>query len=221
MAITDIALNPIQPGGTVGGFLGWAEPEQPYEELNLDMYEFIIQEIRSRDAKEGFLFLKRFLAGPQTMWGQAQEKIFDLKNLWSVTDCPDELLGYLKQIVGWTPKLKAITDGLDAPALRRLIRASVPLWKSRTSENAIVDVINLMVARRARVLTWFDFRWITGKTFLGEQFKGRDPWLIQFPGGGLAPEQWSTIRVVTPANKQLLRDVLELMRPVGERFAEV
>lgn len=220
MAISDLALNPIAAGGSSGQMVGYIEPPAPGEALTLDMYEFLIKEIREEDRKNGQLFVQRFLEGPQALWNDTHNKIFSIKDLWSITDCPDEYLQYLKNIVGWTKELDSITSGLDDDTLRRLIHASVPLWQSRSSEQSYSTVINLIFSERSRVWNWFDFRWITGETFMGEQRQGIDPWLLAFPGTPLNREYWTTIRVVDPgvSNRQALVDVLDLMRPMGERL---
>jgi len=141
-----------------------------------------------------------------------------VKDLWSVTECPDEYLTYLKRIVGWTPEIEKIISGLTDAALRRLISISVPLWKSRTTEEAIVDVLNVLVPGRSRIWNWFDLRWVLDETIFAEEHQGRDPWLLSFPDGD--QEYWSNVRVVDPgvSNRTLLKDILNLMRPVGERY---
>lgn len=193
---------------------------EPAVTLLLDMYAFLIKPIRDQDKQEGNEFLRRFLQGGQSVWQTTVEKIESIKDLWSITECPDDLLQYLKRIVGWTPDLDGITDGLDAATLRRLIAVSVPMWKKRSTETSIVDAINLLTSRRSRVWSWFDLRWVTDETVLGEEHQGRDPWMIQFPGPPGGREFWSNVRLVDPgtASHQVVRDVLNLMRPCGERY---
>ena len=72
----------------------------PTEPIELAMYDFIIGPIRDKDHTEGNLFLKRLLTGSQLLWEADQLRIDSIKDLWSVTQCPDEYLKYLKNIVG-------------------------------------------------------------------------------------------------------------------------
>jgi hypothetical protein len=193
------------------------------EELVLDMYRFLIEPMREADQKEGNLFLKRFLMGPQEIWRQTWAKAFQVKDLWNVSECLDENLQHLKKIVGWVGAQEAMTEGLDVLTLRRLIRASIPLWKNRSTEDTISDVLNLLVSRQARIWNWFSYRWITGdelgySTVFGEQRQGRDPWLITFPGDEQGNEFWSSIRMKAPDDRILNREILKMMRPLGERF---
>jgi hypothetical protein len=225
MAIMDLAYNPLSVAGSTAAMLGYLEPVAGAEELNLRIYDFIIKPHRDADqTREGKLFLQRMLEGPQAAWETIQSKIFALKNLWSVTDIDDEHLRYLQRIVGWTSDLDYITEQLDAATLRRLIAISVPMWKSRTTESSLVAIMNTLVPARARVLSWFDMRWILDTTIMSEEHRGRDPWLVSFPGGTGTDEFWSTIRVVDPGDetsKDLLIDVIKLVRPVGERYRVV
>jgi len=217
MAISDVAYNPLA-GVATGYMLGYVEPPESAEELQLEMYDFIIWPIREKDQIEGKLFLKRFLEGPQQEWRDTQARIFAIKDLWSVTKCPDEFLKYLKNIVGWTAELEHITKELDDATLRRLISASVPLWKTRSTRDSIANVLSLVTGERLRVWNWFDFRWVLDETEFSEEHQGRDPWIIDLPGSG--EEYWMNVRIVDPGTfqRQLVKDVLNLMRPTGERF---
>lgn len=215
MAISDAAYNPLS-GPSLGVMLGWTEPPASAEELQLDMYDFLIEPIRHKDLNEGFLFVKRLLEGAQAIWSADQARIFAIKDLWSVTQCPDAFLKYLKRIVGWTKDLDGITDGLDYDTLRRLIASAVPLWKSRSTETSISNILNLVAGQSSIVWNWFDYRWILDETVFEEAHQGRDPWLISMPG----EEYWSTIRIVDPGvdNRQIVKDIVNLMRPAGERY---
>ena len=122
--------------------------------------EFIIQPIREADERNGADFLRRFLDGPQSEWERIDQMIRDIPNLWSVDDCPDEYLQYLKNIVGWTIELSSITDALSNNELRRLISVSGQLWKGRGSEVTLTDVLYFATGARCRYYNWFDFRWL-------------------------------------------------------------
>lgn len=189
--------------------------------IDLRIFDLLIKPIREEDRLRGDDFVWRFLLGPQQVWEQTQANIEDLKSLLSVTDCPDELLQHLKWTLGWTSELDHITDGLDYDTLRRLIAASVPLWKNRSTESSIISVLNLLVPGRARVWNWFDVRWMLDETILSEEHQGRDPYLVHDPDSLDGP-WWSNVRIVnedpTDSLRQLVKDVINLMRPSGERF---
>jgi phage tail-like protein len=213
--IVDQALNPLGSGVT-GQFLGFTETVEE-EDLNLQIYLFLIELIRTEDANNGNLFLKRFLEGPQAVWEEIQDKIFSIKNLWSITDIQDEHLKYLKNIVGWTSDHDHITNELSYDELRRLIANSVSLWKNRGAESTIISMLTLMTGARMRSWNWFDFRWILEETGFGHESDGNDPWLISIDN-----DREINIRIMDE-NETLKRYVVEnlvkLMRPCGERFS--
>lgn len=220
MAIADLAGNPLSLPAAEQ-MLGFTEPTPAAEVLPLDMYDFLIEPIRVEDRKTGNLLVKRLLQGPQTVWLENTARIFALKDLWSVTDCPDEFLIYLKNILGWTsdPVVRRITDALSADELRRLIAVSAPLWKRRGTESSIVQFLSFLTAQRVRIWNWFDFRWILGETEITWDGLRRDSWLVagsEDPGAG--PQRFN-VRIVDPGTLDhgLIRNVVRLMRAVGER----
>lgn len=220
MAIQDLAGNPL-PNGTQGQMLGFAEPVAAEEALTLRIYRFIIDQIRVEDAKPaGALFVKRFLEGPQEIWADTQARIFSIKDLWNINKIADEHLQFLKNIVGWTGNLETVTDRLDSDTLRKLIAASIPLWKERGTEDALQNVIELVTGARTRVWNWFDFRWVLDETEMGEEHEGRDPWIIDLPGPPANDEYRSNLRVVDDGNldRTLVLELVKLMRAVSERW---
>lgn len=219
MSISDIAGNPL-PAAQGGQVIGFIEPPAPGEVLPLKAYRFLIQPIRDADLTDGSLFLKRFLDGYQQVWVDTQAAIFGIEDLWSVTKIANQYLPFLKNIVGWTSELKYITDQLDAPTLRRLIAASIPLWKSRGPEDALINILRLVTTARLRLWNWFQFRWITDETGLGEEHEGTDPWMISLPGEADKDEYWSNLRIVDDGtlNRTLVEDLAKLMRAGGERI---
>jgi len=219
VAIQDLVGNALQPGAT-GMVLGYVEPSDVSELLSLEMYDFLIEPIRFKDAQEGALFLKRFLAGPQEIWRQTQEKIHGIKDLWNISKADHEQLHRLKRHVGWTPDLDSITEPLDTNTLRKLVAASIPLWKSRGPEDAIVRVLLLATGARSRVWNWFDFRWVLDETALEEEHAGRDPHLINLPGPPSMDEYRSNVRIVDDdtLNRDLVEGLIRLMRASGERI---
>lgn len=186
--------------------------------LLLRIYDFLIKPLRERDVAEGNEFLWRYLIGPQSVWETIQEKIEAIKDLWSVTACPDEYLQYLKNIVGWTRELDHITENLDYASLRRLIAASVPLWKNRSTEDSIIDILNILIPARARIWNWFQLRWILDETIVqDERHEGRDAFLL-----AIGDQYWMNLRIVDnpvgTIDKTLAKNIANLMRPTGERF---
>jgi len=213
-AIVDMAYNPLALPATAQ-MLGWTEGLAEDELLSLRIYLFLIEGIRIQDAIEGNLFVQRYLEGPQTIWEQIHTRIQEVKTLWSITEVEDEFLQYLKNIVGWTNKLNHITDELGYDTLRRLIANSVALWKTRGTEDAIVSVLTLILGARMRSWSWFDYRWMCDETGLGHLSDGHDPWLISIDN-----DREMNVRIMDPfktINRQLVIDLIKLMRPCGER----
>jgi hypothetical protein len=227
MSIQDLVGNPLAPA-TMAQVLGYDEPPAAAELLPLRMYDFLIRPIREQDATEGVdggnLFVKRYLEGPQTLWERVQARLFEIKDLWDLERIEDEYLTFLKNIVGWTDTvaLKRITDPLSPDALRRLIGSSIPLWKQRGPEDMIVDILQLLTAKRARTWNWFETVWVNDVSEMGEDHQGRDPFILDLPGPPNTDELRYNVRIVDDGNepqldRNLVREVAKLMRPVGER----
>lgn len=216
----DASLNPlVSPSNTP--VLGFVAPAVTEALLTLNMYNFLIAGIRDADQTEqGAKFIERFVQGPQTIWAAIVKTIFDIPKIWSASDCPDELLQFLKRIVGWTPDTDSITEALDFATLRQLIAASVAFWKTRGPESSVEDLLRITTASRSYVQNWFQLRFLLDEVYLGEEHgTGTDPWLLSVPGEG-DPDAWTyNIRIVDDGSldRQLVRDVAKLTRPVGER----
>lgn len=220
MSIQDLSGNSFSGGSSSGTMLGWTVAANTSETPTLKMYDFLLDIIRFKDQQEGQRFLERFLTGPQILWEETLARIFAIKNLWSVTQCPDEFLPFLKNIVGWTSELDHITRDMDADTLRKLIRASVPLWKNRGPEDTILNALRLVTGARGRIMGWFDMRWVFDSTDLGADDVGHDPWLLSEAGSGENAEFTMDVRIVDNGtlDRTLVANILKLMRPVGERF---
>ena len=179
--------------------------------LQLKLYNFLHHTIRHADQKDGRQFVERYLAGPQAWWEATHDKIEAVKDLWSVVDCPDVYLKYLKWIVGWTSELDGVTSGLTYLQLRRLISVSASLWKERGPEDTIKDILRLLTGQRVRVWNWFDWRILVGEVEMGEDLSGFDPWLIDDP-------YTFQVRIVDDGalNRALVRQLVNLMRACGE-----
>jgi len=216
--IIDLAYNPLASPST-GQMIGYIETEAVDETFGLEIYKFIIKEIRNKDVEKG-LFLKRYLEGPQQVWNSIQLKALDLKTLWDATAIHEDWLPFLKPIVGWTANLDHITDQLDTDHLRRLVASSVALWKARGNEDSTMDLLTLATGVRMRIWNWFDFRWLSDETVLGEEHEGFDSWVIALPEGDEKEEYWSNLRIVDDGelNRKLIRDIVRLMRGVSERY---
>lgn len=185
------------------------------------MYNFILRSIRDADQKYGHQFFERYFMGTQNVWETIDAALFSVPNLWSITDCPDEYLQYLKWIVGWTSELDHITYGLSYDELRRLIAISGRLWKLRGTEDTIIDVLKFATGARCRYWNWFDYRWIVDETILSEEHEGRDPWMTALPDPSSAGAEYlSTLRIVDNGtlNRTLVVNLLKLMRAAGERW---
>lgn len=215
--IIDMAGNAMAMPA-VASMLGYVEPAATEPAQRLDMYRFILASIRDEDQRRGGLFLQRFFQGPQLIWEAITRQIMAVPRIWSLDDTPDSLLPYMKSLVGWTSSLNSITDKLDAIRLRQLIATSVPFWKQRGTVDNIEDTIRLLTRRRVRVNDWFYYRWLLGEEALGEDWGGDDCWFVSTPGEG-ADCYTYCVKIVDEGNTdyQLIRRVLQLTRPLGER----
>jgi len=160
-------------------------------------------------------FLQRFLQGPQAVWVRIQERIFAIKNLWSVSEIEDEYLQYQKRIVGWTPNLDSITDAVNDDTLRRLIATSITLWRRRGPEDTLIDILELVAITEVRIWNWFDYRFIVGETGLSHDHTGTDPWML-----AADEKYWSNLRIVDDGalDHTLVKNLVKLMRATGERW---
>ena len=185
------------------------------------MFDFIIGPIRLMDRREGNDFYKRWFIGAQEIWETIDARIQAIPTLWSVTECPDEQLQFLKWIVGWTSELDDVTRELTFIELRRLISTSVRMWKLRGPEDTTIDVLFFSTAARNRIWNWFDMRWVLDETEMGEEHEGRDPWLLDLPEPDTAgAEMESNLRIVDDGtlNRNLVVSLTKLMRATNERI---
>jgi hypothetical protein len=186
----------------------------------LNIYDFLIKPLREIDVKEGNRFVERYLKGPQDAWDRTSTRIDQIPTLWSVLECEDEYLQYLKRIVGWTPDLDGITNRITPDLLRRLIAASYKIWRDRGPEDTTIDVLRVLTGMRSRIWSWFDLRYVLGETEIGEDAEGHDPYIIGGPGDPGSDEYRQYLRIVDNGtlDRQLVRDVVGLMRAAGERI---
>lgn len=158
--------------------LGFRTPAQIIEALQLDMYQFLPANLRQIDLAKGSEFIKRFCEGPQLVWRIINQGIIDLLDLWSLVRTRDENVYLLQDILGWAGTLATIPEALEPGTKRRLLQASAEFWKTRGPDDTIENIIRLTTGARARVISYFEFRWVVGETQFGEDHEGTDPWLI-------------------------------------------
>lgn len=190
-----------------------AELETAFDGL---MYRALIQPLRDADTT---LFLQRFLQRPQEQFEALVARIKSLSDTDSPDTIPAALLTYLKDHVGFTSELDAITSRLDTVALRRLIALAVRMWKQKGTSAGLLDLIRLLTGKSAVYYDWFHYRNILGESLIGEEQLGSDNWLI---GGEFTrlDEYTSHIRLMDDGtlDTTLLLDLIDLVRPQGERI---
>lgn len=184
-----------------------------------DLYESLIKPIRDADRDAGALFLKRYLERPQYWRDWIEARILKLPELINPELCPEDQLDYLLAIVGFTRTYDAIISRLDADTKRKLIRLAAPLWKRLYTELGAEATIRLLTGKTPYIRNWFDFRTIVGEVIIGEEQVGFDFWVI---GDAVTrfDEYTSQFRVMDDGllDETLLLRLLEIMRPLGERF---
>lgn len=220
MPIQDKAQNALQIADGEGKFIG--QESGSSDGFPLEIYSFIDKSIRDLDSAEGKFLLRRYLVGAQVEWEETQGKIKDLRTLRSVSECPDDLLKFLKLTLGWTASTDQLTDGLEPDVLRRLLSQSIPLWRIRGEEGAYLSIINLVFSAVSRIWNWFDLRWILDDGIVTEQHQGRDSYVLDLPGPPNMEENRSNLRIVDDGTGSIDHDLaaafVRLMRPTGERI---
>jgi len=181
-----------------------------------DAYRFLIKPLRDGD-KDGVL--ERYLGGPQADFERIQQDIQKLDTLRDIEGIDDDFLIYLKWLLGWTAELASITDGLAPDVLRKLIRLSAEMWKLKGSPVGIVSSIRALTGRDVLYRDWFWFRWSVGGSGLWWVQRYSDPWLVGWSHGD-RDEYLSVLFVMVDLGipKQLIRDILQLNRPLHESF---
>jgi len=124
----------------------------------------------------------------------------------------------LKNIVGWTSEFDLFICELTLLELRRLIAASIPFWKLRGPETTLDDIVSLVTGARTRILNWFDFRYITDESAVGEDHRGYDPYIVSDPPMANGDEYRYNLRIVDDStlNRVAVRELVKITRPVGE-----
>lgn len=183
------------------------------------LYKSLIRPIREADYKDGREFLRRFYIGIQEQHSAVADLIASVWDNQDAATCPEDLLIYLKDIVGWDAKYDYITEGLSTNDLRKLIKVGIPFWKRRFSAQGLTDIIRFLTGRSAIYYDWFYWRAITGEVFFSEEQLGYDFWLI---GGdhSYQDEHFSQLRLMDDGtlDRQLVLDLAALHRPLSERL---
>lgn len=183
------------------------------------LYRALIRPIREADQREGNQFLQRYYIGIHEMYELIADMIASVWDVHDPSTCPEDLLKYLKDIVGFDEDYEYITDRLSTADLRKLIQLAVPLWKERFSSLGLVNVIRLLTGRNAVLYDWFHWRAILGEVFLSEEQQGYDFWVI----GGIITyfdEFYMQCRLMDDGglDELLVLDLVELERVLSERI---
>lgn len=150
--------------------------------FDYEIYKFLHAPIRRADQSTGGKFVERYVLAFQRQFEEIFKKIDKLPELYdpALTPYPE----YLKDIVGLTSELDAITNDISEQDLRKLISLAVALWKEKGLEIGYRDIIRLFTGKNSRVFNWFDFRYIVGEQGLSQEELGEDSWLIAPPNVG-------------------------------------
>ena len=181
-----------------------------------DIFDFLIKPIRDADL-DGVL--EDYLGGPQQAFEQIVSNIDDLVKLFNVDRVDEAYLDYLKWIVGWTKETDNITLQLTNSEKRKLIRLSAGLWKLKGTEIGVKTAFRALTGRDVIFHSWFHFRWELGIAGIWRNGLDADPWLVGNTNGDL-DEYVSFIFVMDElgTNRQLMRDVAQINRPIGEVY---
>jgi phage tail-like protein len=185
----------------------------------INVYRSLIKPLRDIDKTK---FLERYCTGIQTEAELIEANIEEILTQIDIDLIRADLLQYKLPQVGFTKEYRHITDRLGETDLRRLLGAAILLWKFKGSKRGLPEAVRFLTGAEPTYSDWFHFRYILGEAFIGEDQKGYDPYII---GGQISEydEQVSNLRVMNDGNldKQMLVDVCQLERPVGERLEVV
>jgi hypothetical protein len=196
----------------LGFVVGLAAAELP----KLQMYTFIIEEIRKMDANK---LLERLLNGPQEIWEATQESILNLKNLIGIETVPDYILKYHAKYQGWGRRHADIIDSLEPDQLRALLFNSPEFWRSRGPEDAMESLLRLVTGQRLKLVNWFDLRTITDEMMTGVEQDRRDLYMLSNPVDDTSDSYQSEIRIVDDGelDRESVRNLARVGRQINER----
>lgn len=178
MPIKDLFDNPIDPSAS--SFLGFRDLTE--EAFAHDIYSFLIRSLRDCDQGEGNTLIFRWLEQAQIEFEAVYRRIESLPTLLDPATCPTEALPYLKWVVGFSGKLDFVTEELAEADLRRLISVAAKMWKLKGTESGLVETLEALTTRKARVVNYFAFRLLSDEWEIGREELGFDPWLLDVPG---------------------------------------
>ena len=122
----------------------------------LRIIDFLPKSLIELDQKEGTGLLDRFLTGPQDVWKIINDKIWSLLDVNDPDLCPDVLLKFRKDTVGFTSELEYITENLSDDDLRKLIKLGMTLWRLRGARPGMRQSLFTMTGRSIQIYDWFD-----------------------------------------------------------------
>lgn len=209
MPITDLFDNPIDPSSS--SFLGF-RPLSDEGAFPHDIYSFLIKSMREADAADGDLLVLRWLKQAQTEFELLYARIKALLELSMPAETPADALPFLQWIVGFSGRLGYVTADLAEADLRRLISVAARMWKFKGTEFGMLETLEALTTRKARIVNYFDFRLLSDEWELGREDLGFDPWLINEPG--MMPSVKPTL--VTDVTTHLLFDLTSLLGTSSE-----
>lgn len=178
MPIQDLYANPITPAAS--SFLGFRDLGT--EAFPHDIYSFLMRSLRECDRDAGDELVLRFLQQPQVEFEATYARIESLPDLMNPAKAPAAALPFLKWIVGLDGKLDFVTEDLSDDDLRRLISVAARMWKLKGTESGMVETLEALTTRKARVVNYFHFRLLSDEWELSREDLGFDPWLLDVPG---------------------------------------
>lgn len=102
--------------------------------------------------------------------------------------------------------------------MRRFIGNSVAFWKTRGTDPSTLGIVSQVTGADARIVNWFDYRWVLDETDPSHEGDGHDPWIIS-----VGDTNEYTIKIVDDGtlDRELAIELLKLTRPAGERIEVV
>lgn len=187
-----------------------------------DGFRFLIQSLRAADT-DGIL--ERYFGAMQAEFERTHARIQQIPEIADIALVEDELLQYLKWIVGWSDERElSFVNDLTNDQLRKLIKLSVPMWKSKGTRQGLVNAIRIFTGKSTGFRSWFDSRFIMDEAGLWFTGVVDDPWIA----GGIYTGDDETLswlfinRVgLDDDAKRLLYDLTSYIVPLNEHYGIV
>jgi len=167
--------------GNVETFLGFRPSAEDLEEFPFDLYRFIMIGLRDRDRDRtsgGSALLERFVQGQQEIWVTHDRKAKELPTLFQPDKINFDFIAGLRKLVAFGDDLIEIVNAASETELRRIIQNAIVFWRNRGIDFGFDVAVSLVTGNRFFVRNFFDFRFITGETFIGEELGNDDPNMI-------------------------------------------